>query len=70
MTEKKIALVIGQISIVLSNFSPEKSFRKNKSKTPKRSGSVGINIPIPPKSKLSKLKEKGVKKIISNNTDQ
>ena len=35
----------------MSNFSPESSFKKNNSKTPKSRGSVGTNMPIPPKSK-------------------
>ena len=48
----------------MSNFSPESSFKKNNSKTPKSRGSVGINMPIPPKSKLSKLMDKGVQKAI------
>ena len=40
---------------------------KNNNKTPKRRGSVGTNIPIPPKSKPSKLNERGVQKTFSNN---
>ena len=48
----------------MSNFAPENSFKKNNNKTPKSRGSVGINMPIPPKSKLSKLMERGVKKAI------
>jgi len=40
---------------------------KNNSNTPKSSGSVGRDIPIPPKSKLSKLNDKGVQKTMRSN---